>query len=92
MQLEIANVEVLELDIKPDSDLEERFDTVTMRAVGPASRVWELGRQFLNETGAILMQTSQSVPEASLPGAKVHSVQETERGWISVVGHDTQST
>ena len=92
MELDLANVEILELDIKPESELRERFDTVTMRAVGPVSRVWELGNQFLNETGAILMQTSHPVPEASLLGANVRSVQETERGWISVVGHDSQTS
>ena len=89
MKLDLANVEVLELDIKPDSDLVERFDTVTMRAVGPAVRVWELGSQFLNETGAILMQTSHPVSETSLTGATVRSVLETRRGWVSVVGHSS---
>lgn len=91
MELDLENVEILELDIKPESEFGERFDTVTVRAVGPVSRVWELGSQFLNETGAILMQTSHPVPETNLPGAKVRSVQETERGWITVVGRGTQS-
>lgn len=92
MQLELENVDVLELDIKQESELKERFDTVTMRAVGSASRVWELGSQFLNKSGAILMQTSNPVSETNLAGAKVRSVHKIFRGWISVVGQSIRST
>ena len=91
MQLELENVEVLELDIKQNSELTERFDTVTMRAVGSASHVWELGSQFLNETGTILMQTSRPVSETNLVGATVQSTHKTCRGWVSVVGQSTES-
>lgn len=92
MQLKLENVEVLELDIKQDSELKEHFDTVTMRAVGSASHVWELGSQFLNESGTILMQTSQPVSESDLIGSTVRCVHKTARGWVSVVGRDTESS
>lgn len=86
MQLDLANTEVLELDIKRDSRFQERFDTVTMRGVGNAQHVWETASQFLNESGAVLLQTSHVVTESMVKGARVRSSHETRRGWVSVVG------
>ncbi|MCY3885469.1 MAG: 16S rRNA (guanine(527)-N(7))-methyltransferase RsmG [Gammaproteobacteria bacterium] len=85
MELDLANVEVLELDIKRNSEFNERFDTVTMRAVGTVHRVWDLGSQFLNESGTILMQTSHKIDESKLIGATVRSTHQTRRGFISLV-------
>lgn len=86
MELDLVNVEVLELDIKQNSEFKEIFDTVTMRAVGTAYRVWEFGNQFLNESGTILMQTSYTLDKSKMKGAAVRSTHRTCRGYISVVG------
>lgn len=86
MELGLMNVDVLELDVKRNSKILEHFDTVTMRAVNPAQQVWELGSQFLNDSGTILMQTSHNVEESNLIGASVRTTHKTCRGYVSVVG------
>lgn len=85
MELRLENVEVLELDIKPVSIYQERFNSVTARAVGRPKVAWLLGHQFLDDNGVVLLQTTHAVLSSDVPGGEVRGNSVVGRGWISVV-------
>lgn len=86
LELELDNVEVLELNIEPCSNYQQRFDSVTARAVGPPKQAWVLSRQFLEPQGVVLLQTTRAVPDADIPGGVERACSVLKRGRVSVVG------
>ena len=86
-QLKLDNVEVWEEHIGPNSGYSEQFDTISVRAVAPPRRAWQLGRNLLNPTGSVLLHTSSELKAEHVSDARVLFSASVSRGWVSAVGH-----
>ncbi len=91
LELGLQNAEILELNIGPCSGYQQRFDSVTARAVGSPEKAWSLGRQFLDRNGVVLLQTANAIQQSVVPGGVLLASSSLRRGWVSVVARSRDS-
>lgn len=84
MTLKLANVEVINADIRIVGASLDSFDVITARAVANPEQIWTWTRDLLAQKGRLLLQTSSSY-EGTLADAAVESHLSAGIGWIGVV-------
>ncbi len=87
-ELKLRNVEVCHLDLQPDAEPFDRFDTISIRAVAPKQEAWMIAKPLLKPAGSVLFQTGERLQQKDVPGGRIESSTNATRGWISVVVQD----
>lgn len=87
-RLDLENVEVLEYDIGQRALPDERFNTISIRAVAPPHEAWLIASPLLRHQGLVLLHTQDqfSTDVTLFTGGVVHSCTPSARGWITAVG------
>ena len=84
MKLELANVQIMDADLRDVKDDLGTFDVITARAVGQPATIWTWCRDLLAPDGSLLLQLAERL-ETIAPDAIMQSHQSSGIGWIHCV-------
>lgn len=84
IELELRNVDVVAGDARHYA-APEAFDTVTIRAVAPPSKAWDLVRHLLEPGGSVLLQSRERLGTLMFDGGEIVDEAAAGRGWVTAV-------
>ena len=84
MELELRNVDVVALDARHWAE-SSAFDTVTIRAVAPPLKAWNLGRHLLEPGGSVLLQSRERLGSPMFDGGEIVDEATVGRGCVTAV-------
>lgn len=84
IELDLPNVDVVARDIRHYA-APEAFDTITIRAVAPPSKAWDLVRHLLEPCGSVLLQSRERLGPLMFDGGEVVDEAVAGRGWVTAV-------
>ena len=84
MELELPNVDVVTRDARHRAE-PSAFDTVTVRAVAPPLKAWNLVRHLVGLGGSVLLQSRERLGPPMFDGGEVVDEAAVGRGWVTAV-------
>lgn len=84
MELELPNVDVVAQDARQWAE-SSAFDTVTIRAVAPPLKAWDLVRHLLEPGGSVLLQSRERLGSPVFDGGSVVDEATVGRGCVTAV-------
>ena len=84
IELELPNVDVVARDAGHYA-APEAFDTITIRAVAPPSKAWDLVRRLLEPCGSVLLQSRERLGPPMFDGGEIVDEAVAGRGWVTAV-------
>ena len=84
IELELPNVDVVARDAGHYA-APEAFDTITIRAVAPPSKAWDLVRHLLEPGGSLLLQSRGRLGPPMFDGGEIVDEAVAGRGWVTAV-------
>ena len=85
MSLGLANIRVVEGDVREKREQLGLFESITARAVSSPRKIWSWSRRLLEENGVLLLQTSEPIDEDLLDGASLTCHESSGIGWINCI-------
>ena len=84
LELGLGNIEVVCSNAR-EFEKEQRFGTITARALAPPAQSWKLAKPFLEASGKLLLHNT-GVSRSFFKGGVVLETRPAGRGYVSVVG------
>ena len=84
IELDLRNVDVVAVDARHYAE-SVAFDTVTVRAVAPPLKAWDLVRRLLRIGGSALLQSSERLRSPMFDGGRIAEEATVGRGWVTKV-------
>ncbi|MCY3811987.1 MAG: 16S rRNA (guanine(527)-N(7))-methyltransferase RsmG [Gammaproteobacteria bacterium] len=84
IELDLANVDVVARDVRHYT-APGAFDIITIRAVAPPLKAWNLVRHLLKPGGSVLLQSRERLGSPIFDGGEIVDEAAVGRGWVTAV-------